>query len=60
MIRQLFHLTEEECLDVGGHCFERLNTVLTSNPPKYPEVCKHCGKRRVAVPREAWEYYDQP
>ena len=49
---------EEQCVRRGGHCFERTGFVLTSNPPQYPETCKHCGKRRTATPREPFEYRD--
>lgn len=52
-------LSEEECLSIGGHCYKRENIVLTSDPPQYPETCRHCGKRRVAIPREPWEYRDR-
>ena len=37
-------LTEEECVRYGGHCYERTGVVFASNPPQYPEKCKHCGK----------------
>jgi hypothetical protein len=53
-------LTEEECVRLGGHCFERLDLMLTSATPQYPEKCKHCGKQRVAIPREPFEYRDWP
>jgi len=52
-------VTEEECVRNGGHCFERENIVLTSYPPQYPETCRHCGKKRVAIPRVPWEYRDR-
>lgn len=51
-------LTEDECVAVGGHCFESDGITLTSNPPQYPETCKHCGKRRIATPRHPMEYRD--
>jgi len=51
-------LSEEECVRHGGHCFERTGVVLTSNPPQYPEKCRHCGKGRRAIPREPFEYLD--
>jgi hypothetical protein len=53
-------LSEQECLRAGGHCFESTGEVLTSNPPQYPEKCKHCLKGRIAVPREAFTYRDWP
>ena len=51
-------LAEEECVRHGGHCFERDGVMLASNPPQYPETCKHCGKRRVAIPQEPFTYRD--
>jgi hypothetical protein len=54
----LMKLSEEECLSIGGHCFKRENIVYSSNPPQYPETCRHCGKRRVAIPRDPFEYRD--
>lgn len=53
-------ITEEECVRSGGHCFARTGVTLTSNPPQYPEACKHCRKGRVAIPREPFEYRDVP
>lgn len=53
-------MTEEDCTRHGGHCFEGTGEALQSSPPQYPEVCKHCQKRRVAVPREPFEYRDAP
>ena len=50
-------VSEEDCLKIGGHCYRRLKTTLDSNPPRYPEMCLHCRKERVAIPREAFEYY---
>lgn len=32
--------------------------VLTSNPPQYPEKCKHCGKGRIGTPQESMRYRD--
>lgn len=51
-------MSEADCVKHGGHCFEDTGTVLTSLPPQYPQECKHCRKRRVAVPREAFTYHD--
>lgn len=50
-------VTEKECLEFGGHCFESTGEILTSNPPQYPEVCKHCNKRRVGILQELMKYY---
>ena len=57
--RPHIRITEEECERIGGHCFERTGLTLTSNPPQYPEVCKHCGKRRVAIPQASFRYRDE-
>ena len=62
-------LTEEECLEIGGHCwnFHRANEVVnrfgdqqgSMNSVYYPlgepcyRTCKHCGKRQVH--KESWE-----
>jgi hypothetical protein len=45
-------LTEQECIEIGGHCYEIQNTVLTSNPPTYIRVCKHCGKTQHGHPQD--------
>lgn len=53
------HMTEQECVEHGGHCFESTGQIRASNPPQYPEVCRHCHKRRVGTPRSPMEYrYD--
>jgi hypothetical protein len=51
-------ITQDECALIHGHCFESTGLIHATNPPQYPEVCKHCGKRRVGVPREPMTYYD--
>jgi len=53
-------VTEEECVRAGGHCYERTGAMLTSSPPQFPEVCRHCRKGRVAIPQEPFEYRDWP
>lgn len=45
-------LSEEECLKIGGHCYEMANYVLTSNPLIYVRVCKHCGKKQHGQSQE--------
>ncbi len=47
-------LTFEGCGAMGGHCWE--GTGITSDPPQYPEVCKHCGATRTGTPRYPMEY----
>jgi hypothetical protein len=46
----------EDCEKMGGHCFESTGFVLTSLPPQYPEVCKHCGARRTGQERSSRTY----
>jgi hypothetical protein len=53
-------MSEEECLRYGGHCFDDTGEILTGIPMQYVQKCKHCGKGRVAVPREPFEYRDWP
>lgn len=51
-------LTERQCVEFGGHCYQSTGQVLTSNPPQFPEVCKHCNKRRIGVQQEPMRYYE--
>lgn len=48
---------EQQCVLNGGHCFVDGDVMLPSMPPQYPQRCKHCGKKRIATPREPYEYY---
>lgn len=50
-------LTEEECLEIGGHCWEISNLVFAVFPPCFERVCKHCGKRQVGHrgPSYVWQ-----
>lgn len=50
-------LTKEECLKIGGHCYEEESSVVLTNPPIYHRVCKHCGHRQqgMAQPLMHWE-----
>ncbi len=51
--------TEKKCIEMGGHCFESTGVVLTSNPPQYPERCKHCGKSRIGIPQDSMKYIEK-
>lgn len=51
-------MSEDECVKIGGHCFERTGVVYASYPPQYPEKCKHCGKVRVGTPQPSMSYRD--
>jgi hypothetical protein len=48
-------LTPQQCVAIGGHCWRR-GEVLTSDPPKYQERCKHCPATRRGVSREPWAW----
>jgi hypothetical protein len=51
-------MTKEECLAMGGHCWVNDGIVLASNPPQYPEHCKHCPARRIGIEQPRLGYYD--
>ncbi len=51
-----FAFTSKQCEEIGGHCWRRSDVVLTSNPPQYPEWCKHCGATRVGTEQERYRY----
>ena len=50
-------LSEETCVELGGHCWVEADYVLTSNPPQFDRSCKHCGKRQRGVrqPDVRWD-----
>jgi len=63
--REEFQLSEEKCLEIGGHCWIDItgNEVYLTNPPQYPPAmrrCKHCGKKEVrrVVHKENWEEFE--
>jgi len=41
-----YPLTPKECLKIGGHCYKVSPIVMTSNPPTYERICKHCGNKQ--------------
>lgn len=51
-----FAVKSSECEALGGHCWVPSNVTLTSNPPQYPEYCKHCGATRVGMEQERYRY----
>jgi len=51
-------LSEEECVRIGGHCYESDGMVYTSNPPMFRRICKHCGKSQWGRQREDMEWFD--
>lgn len=34
---------KEECLELGGHCYEEDDVIVDTMPPIYHRRCKHCG-----------------
>lgn len=40
-------ISEEECIKMGGHCWEDEDAIGLSLPPVYWRHCKHCGKRQM-------------
>lgn len=52
-------LTESECLEIGGHCWEMSQLVFAVLPPAYRRICKHCGKVQEGSPREQFDWSDR-
>lgn len=55
-------MTKEECLAIGGHCYEHLRVISDKVEEYCYRQCKHCGhtqKQRqvlVSIPvAERWE-----
>ncbi len=59
--REGHKLTEDECLAIGGHCYEQDDwaVTLTCMPPVTCcyRTCKHCGHRQLGrtQPSVAWQ-----
>lgn len=51
---QVGHLTKEECVEQGGHCFEA--EMLRLGDGSHYEQCKHCPARRRAIPQPPFRY----
>lgn len=49
-------MTEEECVAIGGHCWQSSNELLMTSPPQSIRTCKHCGKQQTGTPREPMEW----
>ncbi len=54
--QEQFPVKFEDCEDQGGHCFRSTDITLTSNPPQYPEYCRHCGATRVGMQQPPMSY----
>ena len=51
-----YTLTKEECLKIGGHCYET-EFCSCGNPPTYYRSCIHCGhkqKRKSVTEENLW------
>lgn len=49
-------LSFEECERIGGHCWVSSDVMLLSNPPQFPQSCKHCGATRVGRRQASMAY----
>jgi len=56
-----YPLTEEDCVKIGGHCYEILSSVAYGNPEvtRYTRICKHCGKVQTGVEQDDVRWEDQ-
>ena len=43
MPNRKYPLTFEQCLEMGGHCYEDTSYVIDTYSPIYHRTCKHCG-----------------
>lgn len=50
LVEEGYTLTKEECLKIGGHCYEIENNIIATIPPISHRVCKHCGHRQESKP----------
>ncbi len=50
----VYPLTKEECLKMGGHCFEEMEAYTMSTPQTLlvsTRICKHCGHKQEGNPQ---------
>jgi hypothetical protein len=54
----IYSESPELCALSGGHCYENSAEVwqASTTDGAVPQVCKHCGKRRVAIPQPPYRY----
>ena len=50
---------QARCQELGGHCYEVANIVLTSNPPVYLRTCKHCGHTQHGHSQPSIRWWDE-
>ncbi len=51
-------ITKEECLELGGHCFEEDDIVIDIIPPIYHRRCKHCGWVQTGSSQPSINWHD--
>jgi len=53
-----YPLSEEECLKIGGHCYEMADYSYDTNPPIYVRICKHCGHKQEGMRLPDYDWSD--
>ena len=53
-------MSKEECLKIGGHCYEVSPMVVLTYPPIYHRTCKHCGHTQQGQPQSDIGWEDEP
>lgn len=53
-------MTEDECVAIGGHCWEVADYLLATNPPQSVRACRHCGKRQTGREQPSYVWLDAP
>jgi hypothetical protein len=58
--RNGYKLTEEECLDIDGHCYGE-ETITEWTEHRHYRTCKHCGHRQAGreQPRIVWQDFEE-
>lgn len=52
-------ITEEECLELGGHCYVNDNFTYPCNPPMSSRTCKHCGNSQYSIQQPSMRWVDK-
>ncbi len=45
-------MNEKDCLEIGGHCWNKRIKTYFSNPARYVKVCKHCETENKTIKPE--------
>lgn len=53
-----YPLSEEECEEIGGHCYDRSPVVKTSDPPVHTRICRHCGHTQKGRKQPSVNWHD--